>query len=456
MTRHRNVELLTVGAGPSNLALAVALDELAPVELARKSLLIERSETVAWQRGMLLPWTQAQVSFLKDLVTLRDPRSKFSFLNYLHSVDRLNEFINLGTFTPYRTEISDYLQWAANSLTNVHIEYGRECAGVEPVTDPDGVLTGWLTRLVDGSTIGSRFLSIGVGREPHVPEVFAQLPARRMIHSTQYLPRISELSKDLPYHVVVIGGAQSAAEMLYAVQQDLPSCRATMVMRTIGLNNYEISKFTNELYYPSFTDQFFNALPSAREQMLREMHRTNYAGLNPALLDALYRQMYQERLVGKQRMQIVTMTDVTAARMDNDEVVFELTDRTTGAASELRCDLVLLGTGFEPRMPALIRQLGDALGIDRISVTRNYRLVTGGPATGACYLQGVNEATHGIADSLLSVLAKRASEITDDILACWAGDAWAESAAQAERAEPSGSAQADGRGQAARVLGIRS
>jgi L-ornithine N5-oxygenase len=380
-------------------------------------LLIERSETVAWQRGMLLPWTQAQVSFLKDLATLRDPRSRFSFLNYLHSVDRLNEFVNLGTSTPYRVEISDYLQWAANSLVNVRIEYGRECAGIEPVTDSDGVLTGWLTRLADGSTIGSRFLSVGVGREPRVPEPFAALPARRVIHSTQYLPRIGELSKDLPYHVVVVGGAQSAAEMLYAVQQDLPSCRATMVMRSIGLNNYEGSKFTNELYYPSAVDIFYNARPSAREQLLREMHRTNYSGLNPALLDALYRQLYQERLVGKQRMQMITMTDVTAARMDSDEVVLELTDRRNGAVGELRCDLVLLGTGFEPVMPALIRRLGAALGLDRIAVTRHYRLVTPEPATAACYLQGVNEATHGIADSLLSVLAKRACEITEDILA---------------------------------------
>jgi len=418
MTRHRDVELLAVGAGPSNLALAVALEELAPAELATNSLLIEQSETVAWQRGMLLPWTQAQVSFLKDLVTLRDPCSKFSFLNYLHSVDRLNEFVNLGTFTPYRTEISDYLQWVANSLRKVRIEYDRQCAAIEPVHDSAGVLTGWLTRLSDGSTIGSRFLAIGTGRDAYVPPVFSELPDRRLIHSTEYIPRINELSKDLPYHVAVIGGAQSAAEMLYSVQQDLPSCQATMVMRSVGLNNYESSKFTNELYYPTFTDDFFAAQPLAREQLLREMHRTNYSGLAPQLLDALYRQLYQERLVGKRRMQIITMTDLTAARMDSDEVVLELTDRKTGAITELRCDLVLLGTGFVPQMPRMIRRLGEALGIERVDVTRNYRLITDGKATAACYLQGVNEATHGIADSLLSVLAKRTSEIAGDILAC--------------------------------------
>jgi len=33
------------------------------------------------------------------------------------------------------------------------------------------------------------------------------------------------------------------------------------------------------------------------------------------------------------------------------------------------------------------------------------------------YLQGVNEATHGIADSLISVLARRSQDIVNDLLA---------------------------------------
>ncbi len=86
---HRDVQLLAIGAGPSNLALAVALDELAPDDVAAESLVIEQAEAVAWQPGLLLPWTTTQVSFLKDLVTLRNPQSRFSFLNFLHSVGRL-------------------------------------------------------------------------------------------------------------------------------------------------------------------------------------------------------------------------------------------------------------------------------------------------------------------------------------------------------------------------------
>jgi len=49
-------------------------------------------------------------------------------------------------------------------------------------------------------------------------------------------------------------------------------------------------------------------------------------------------------------------------------------------------------------------------------VTRNYRLLTEPSAQAACYLQGVNEATHGVADSLLSVVGVRSAEILQDVL----------------------------------------
>jgi len=97
--------------------------------------------------------------------------------------------------------------------------------------------------------------------------------------------------------------------------------------------------------------------------------------------------------------------------------VLTLADRRTGSVSTVGCDLVLLGTGFAREMPRLVRELAAGLGLGHVAVTRSYRLITGEPSAAACYLQGVNEATHGIADSLLSVLARRAEEITLDLLA---------------------------------------
>jgi L-ornithine N5-monooxygenase len=415
-SQHHEVELLAIGAGPANLSLAVALEELAP-EIAASSLIAEKHANVAWQRGMLLPWSQSQVSFLKDLVTLRNPRSEYSFVNYLHSVGRLDEFINLGSFTPYRIEISDYLRWVAESLRLVRISYDRECVSITPRPATGGEIDSWLATMSDGSTIGARDLVIGAGRDAHVPEQFHDLPRDRVIHSTEFDGRIAALDSSPGHRFVILGGAQSAAEMLWSARQRFPDAQCTMVMRSIGLNGYESSKFTNELFYPSFVDEFHAARPEARGQLLREMHRTNYSGLAPATLDALYRQMYIERLTGTERLHMLTMTEIVDAGLDGDDVVLTLTDRKTGRERELRCDTVLLGTGFASRMPRLIRDLATSLGLDEATVDRAYRMQVPGFVKAGCYLQGVNEATHGIADSLLSVLAIRSGEIVTDLLA---------------------------------------
>lgn len=411
---NRDVELLAVGAGPSNLALAVGLEELAP-GLARNTLVIDRDQEISWQRGMLMPEVQSNVTFLKDLATMRDPRSKFTFLNYLHCTGRLHLFANLSTFTPYRHEVAKYLKWAAENLSLVDLRLGVECMDIRPTWTAD-MITGWEAELDSGDTVRSRYLSLGIGRDPRIPEPLGNVKAEHLIHSSEYRQRVEALRKDLPYRVAVVGAGQSAGEMYCAVLSDLPECRPTLVMRSIGFNYYETSKFNNELYYPSFTDVFHASRPEARRQILAQMRHTNYAGLAPDTMEWLYRQFYLDRLSNRHRLQMINMHDVTAASDDGDEVVLELTDWRNGATQELRADLVLLGTGYSPQMPRMVRRLASSIGLSQIAVTRDYRLITNHPSQAACYLQGVNEVTHGIADSLMSVLAFRANDIIQDIL----------------------------------------
>ena len=94
---------------PNGKKVSVALEELAP-EVAENSVIIDRNETIQWQSGMLLPWATSQVSFLKDLVTLRNPRSRFTFLNFLRSTGRIDDFINAGSLAPYR--LDDLIQFS--------------------------------------------------------------------------------------------------------------------------------------------------------------------------------------------------------------------------------------------------------------------------------------------------------------------------------------------------------
>lgn len=72
------------------------------------------------------------LSFMKDLATLRNPQSPFTFLSYLHSQNRLLPFINRGSTIPTRKEFSDYLSWAAQHVQDegVNILFGHEVTGL--------------------------------------------------------------------------------------------------------------------------------------------------------------------------------------------------------------------------------------------------------------------------------------------------------------------------------------
>ena len=413
---HQDVELLAVGAGPSNLALAVALEELAP-ELAGNSLLIDRADAVVWQQGLLLPWATSQISFLKDLVTLRNPASEFSFINFLHSQGRLDDFINLGNVWPYRSEISEYLAWVARSLPNVRVQLGCESVGLEPRRDPDGTLVGWLCRLADGSTIASRYLVIATGRDPHIPPALVGMSPERVIHSNRYTFRMATVQRELPYRVAVLGGAQSAAEMFCALQQELPNAEIAWVMRSLSPSALQSSPFSNERYYPSFVDTVYGASPEGREEIRREMHRTNYSGVEPELLRTLYSERYLGQLTGQDRTSLTTMADLVGAVESEDGVVLELADRTTGEVTRLERDLVFLGTGFVRGMPTVVKNFTAALQLPGTTVSRRYRLLLDEPSRAACYLHGMNEDTHGVGDSLFSVMADRTAATVYDILA---------------------------------------
>ena len=58
---------------------------------------------------------------------MRSPQSPITFLAYLHSQDRLLNFINRGSFTPTRQEYADYLSWAADYVQKhgIEVRYGE-------------------------------------------------------------------------------------------------------------------------------------------------------------------------------------------------------------------------------------------------------------------------------------------------------------------------------------------
>ena len=63
--------------------------------------------------------------FLADLVTLADPTSPYSFLNYLHEQGRLYRFYFHERFHVLRREFEAYCQWVAAQLRVVPLRASR-------------------------------------------------------------------------------------------------------------------------------------------------------------------------------------------------------------------------------------------------------------------------------------------------------------------------------------------
>ena len=75
-------DVIGVGFGPANLAIAIALEEDARTrESGLRYCFLDSKPAFEWHGGMLLENSRMQISFLKDLATLRNPASRYTFVN---------------------------------------------------------------------------------------------------------------------------------------------------------------------------------------------------------------------------------------------------------------------------------------------------------------------------------------------------------------------------------------
>lgn len=407
------IDLLMIGAGPSNIALAVAIEEAPGGAGLGRVLMLEAGDGISWHRGMLFPQAQSQVSFLKDLVTLRDPTSQFSFLNYLHQNGRLEDFVNLQTFFPYRRELAGYLQWCVERLRQVQVRYGCAVSQVAPVLDGSGRISRWSVHCRDGRAFTARRLAYGAGRDLNVPEPFQPFLGNEVVHASQFLAAVERARE--PGSIAVIGGAQSSAEVYDECLRRFPKARVRLLMRSVGLLPYGGSKFTNELYNNDFVDTFYASEAGTRQQLLDGMRQSNYSGVTPSMLETLFRFHYLQRLDNDSRATMHTQVEIGAVRESGERLSVSWTEGPEAAGRHALFDLVVLGTGYRNTVPALIQAALRNVQGGEVEVSRDYRAALPCAPGVSLHLLGVNEATHGISDTLLSVVGARAQRVLADL-----------------------------------------
>lgn len=404
-------DLIGVGFGPSNLALAIAIDEHnrragPPVS----ALFLERQPRFGWHRGMLIDDATMQVSFLKDLVTLRNPTSEFSFLAYLHSKGRLVDFINHKSLFPLRVEFHDYLEWAAAHFDDA-VRYDHEVVRVRPLEGEAFEVT------AGGTTFRARNLVLGVGMEPQLPDGAAL--GERIWHNRDLLDRVAELSE--PGRLAVVGAGQSAAEVTKFLHERFPDAEVCGIFTRYGYSPSDDSPFANRVFDPAAVDQFFVAPDDVKRKILDYHGNTNYSVVDIDLIEELYRRVYREKVLGSERLKIYNVSRVAEVVQTADGVRATIESLTTREKSVLDCDVVVYATGYRPIDPRrLLGAAAAACRVDergRVRVGRDYRLVTDPELRAGIYLQGGTEHTHGLSSSLLSTTVVRADEILQSIIA---------------------------------------
>ncbi|KAK9345319.1 L-lysine 6-monooxygenase (NADPH-requiring)-domain-containing protein [Lipomyces starkeyi] len=436
-------DLIVVGFGPASVSIAIAiLDTLSPESRhTYRMLFLEKQSEFTWHGGMLLPHARMQISFIKDFATMRDPTSKFTFMNYLHSKGRLLDFVNLGTFYPLREEYEDYMRWCAD-LVQQEVEcivYGETVTRLSApeqeyfTTEKIPHLAVTSARTCDPSrrtTRLARNVVLCPGARPQFPACFPKELTSRICHSAEFLYRSAALltlasqSSAASFSVAVVGAGQSAAEIAQYLNANLPlGSHIDMIFPALALRPSDDSPFVNEIFNPEAVDGIYSLPDDRRRKMFEEHKATNYSVVRSDLLETLYATVYAQKLPGHTtRLRIKNSQSVEQVEVIDkqgcEKVVLKLRDRYHPGAVELaEYDFVVAATGYDKSaiVTELLSGLNRCLTANEVVVDRGYRAKLDANVEARLWIQGCNEATHGLSDTLLSIMAVRGKEIVDQI-----------------------------------------
>ncbi|WP_228980287.1 lysine N(6)-hydroxylase/L-ornithine N(5)-oxygenase family protein [Streptomyces sp. DH12] len=413
----RTVDLLGVGVGPFNLSLAALADGVPGLD----AVFLDQRPAFRWHPGLLIEGATLQVPFLADLVSLVDPTSRWSFLNYIRTQERLFPFYFAERFHIPRAEYDAYCRWVSEELPSCRS--GHRVDAVAWDEDREAYAARY-TRLDEhGAALGTgtvlaRHLALGVGTAPHVPAPLRALaadPDAPVLHSADYLAHRDRLLT--AGHVTVVGAGQSGAEVLLDLLRARPhgSEGLTWLARTPAFAPMEYSKLGLEHFTPDYTRYFHDLPETARDRLLPAQWQL-YKGVSTDTLGDIHEELYRRALTGG--WPDVTLTPgvaVTAAEQRGGRVRLTLEHTEEGSRGELATDAVVLATGYAERpVDGLLEALGPHIsrdGAGRPLVGRDQRLVLDDKVGGAVFVQNAERHTHGVGTPDLGLAAWRSAVI---------------------------------------------
>lgn len=402
-------DFIAIGLGPFNLGLACLTAPITELD----GLFLDNKPAFDWHPGMMLDSTHLQVPFMADLVTLADPTSPFSFLNYLKESGRLYPFYIRENFYPLRAEFNDYCRWAAGKLDTVRfahhvttVEYDESAQLYVVHADHQGARR----------TFRARKIVLGTGTPPHIPDACRNLGGD-LLHNADYLDAKAALqAKD---SITIIGSGQSAAEIYFDLLQDIDShgYHLTWATRSPRFFPLEYTKLTLEMTSPEYVD-YFHALPAATRDRLNATQKHLYKGIDSELINDIFDLLYQKSLAGPVPTRLLTNSALHSASYEAASGTYTLGLRQEEQGQDYSLDTqgLILATGYRHRVPDFLTPVRDRIAWDdsgRYDVARNYSIDTTGHGI---FVQNAELHTHGFVTPDLGMAAYRNSCIIRELL----------------------------------------
>ncbi|MFC9679254.1 lysine N(6)-hydroxylase/L-ornithine N(5)-oxygenase family protein [Streptomyces sp. NPDC056948] len=415
-------DLVGIGIGPANLSLAALAHPLGELD----TVFYDQRPAFGWHSGLLIEGATIQVPFLADLVSLADPTSPWTFLNYLRSRERLFPFYFAERFHIQRAEYDAYCRWVGESLPDLHFGHQVDAVRWNPERDVFEVDFTQLDADGEAEALGrtyARNVVLGIGTEPYVPEPLkplAQAPGVPVVHAADYLDhRATLLAAE---HVTVVGIGQSGAEIFLDLLRNRPAGQEKLhwLGRTEAFAPMEYSKLGLEHFTPDHT-RYFHALPeSARDRLVTgqwQLHK----GIDAATVAAIHDELYRRTLHGGWPDAVLTpgVHVRTAGRVATTKVELHLEHGRQDSRSRLTTDAVVLATGYRERpLDRVLAGLDPYLRRDsreRPRIDEEYRLVLDPSVTGTAYVQNAESHTHGVGAPDLGLAAWRSAIILNSL-----------------------------------------
>ncbi|MEV5874932.1 SidA/IucD/PvdA family monooxygenase [Streptomyces sp. NPDC052101] len=415
-------DLVGIGIGPCNLSLAALAHPLAELD----AVFYEQRPGFEWHPGLLIEGATVQVPFLADLVTLADPTSPWSFLNYLKTRQRLFPFYFTEHFHIQRAEYDAYCRWVAQSLPALRFHHQVDAVRWNPERDVFEVDFTQLDAEGEAEALGrtyTRNVVLGIGTAPYVPDPLKPLvdaPGVPVIHAADYLDHRSDiLAAD---HVTVVGSGQSGAEVFLDLLRHRPVGREKLhwIGRSEAFTPMEYSKLGLEHFTPDYT-RYFHALAEPVRDRLIAAQWQLHKGIDAGTLAAIHDELYRRSLQGGWPDAVLTPGVLvrTAGRIATTQVELHLEHLQQGSRTRLTTGAVVLATGYRERpLDRILAGLDPYMRRDnseRPRIDQEFRLVLDPSVTGSVYVQNAELHTHGVGAPDLGLAAWRSATILNSL-----------------------------------------